>query len=1029
MTNIFDAIEEGNLDLIKTLIEAGANLEEFNDEGLLPIHLAAINNNFEIVKLLIESGADVNSESSLGITLAHVAAGQFVPEQLDWLFDKGMNIKIEGPHQVLPIHVAANAGSLENVKWFFDRGIEDKTVKGSNLLHAAISGNFDGFLQSIKNGTFCLKKLRSMSDKELSKSLDLLKYLLDEKEYDVNIQNNKGATPLSVAASFGNLHIMNFLKERGADVNQNIEDAIFVAVSQGFIDVIKWFVEQGVNIKEVRKYNNSPISMAAFNGQVKVMEYLFELGSDLYDLDCNGNSLIHSAVLGDNPEVIEWLLDRGLDINIPDARCTTPASHAIYNGKIKCLKYFAERGVDINLEHLNLRSNPKLTIELIQWLQSRGYNIEKENYTLMHCAAYNGQIDIMEYLLSQGLEINIKDCYGNTPIYYATENSQLKAIKYLYEHGVDVRDQDERGNTLMHAAARKGKVHIIQWLLDKGVPVDSINLWEKTPVNSAAQKGRLKIIDYLGKKGANISDVRSYAEDLIEYAAIEEDVSIIEWLQQQKVEIKGLTFVTGLPLGMSLSKFMQAPEWIGQYGVKTIVSDSDRQVLMLKAAVERNDKVVQLLQNHTREDQKYFIISNSSGYFRDLDEQIEATYWLLEKGIKIRIKGEAIEGIIFYNEEKVDKIIKWFEDLDINIDSFLDNWESIISHAAEKGIVNVLDWIQKCGAPINVNLSDNYGYNLIHRSIQSDNAEIFQWCIRNGANLDLQDNHGNTALHLAIYSDKLQYVELLLEHGANLDLQDNHGANPLLSAIYGNKHEIITLLCSFKANIDLTSFSARNYFTNSDNLEQIFTYGDIRKKIAAATHIADALARNDTTSGNTTNLREILFAISQVGHATLYDPNLLTTEISLQLVLENLDKIKILESLNTRIQELDENSKSYKALQSFLSEISDIKVQLETKQIQLLSKAIVLPKNDPLEVRIKGFDEVGIEILSHLDEKNKVKFFVTHSSKNIPVPTNILHKASDSQASQEDNLHEGDQNNHNALEDVKTLGLVAEIYN
>lgn len=219
MTNIFDAIDKGDIDAIKALIEGGANLEEFNDEGLLSIHLDAINNNFEIIKFLVQIGADINSLSSLEISLAHIAAGQFDKAKLDWLFANGMNINIEGPDRVVPIHIAAMAGSLDNVKCFVDKGAEEKTVQGSNLLHLSVIGNFDGFLQSIKDGTLFYENTSPISDEELPKYIELLKYLIKEKGYDVNTENDKGVTPLYNAASFGNVRIMEFLKNHGGHLS------------------------------------------------------------------------------------------------------------------------------------------------------------------------------------------------------------------------------------------------------------------------------------------------------------------------------------------------------------------------------------------------------------------------------------------------------------------------------------------------------------------------------------------------------------------------------------------------------------------------------------------------------------------------------------------------------------------------------------------------------------------------------------------------------------------------------------------
>jgi len=63
------AINDGDIDLIKTLIHKGTIDINYKDEySGTYLHFAISNNNFEIVKLLIENGADINAMDCYGIT-------------------------------------------------------------------------------------------------------------------------------------------------------------------------------------------------------------------------------------------------------------------------------------------------------------------------------------------------------------------------------------------------------------------------------------------------------------------------------------------------------------------------------------------------------------------------------------------------------------------------------------------------------------------------------------------------------------------------------------------------------------------------------------------------------------------------------------------------------------------------------------------------------------------------------------------------------------------------------------------------
>jgi ankyrin repeat protein len=54
-TPLHYVMEEGDLDLVKCLIETGADLEAVNEDTYTPLHLAADFGRFDIVKCLIEN--------------------------------------------------------------------------------------------------------------------------------------------------------------------------------------------------------------------------------------------------------------------------------------------------------------------------------------------------------------------------------------------------------------------------------------------------------------------------------------------------------------------------------------------------------------------------------------------------------------------------------------------------------------------------------------------------------------------------------------------------------------------------------------------------------------------------------------------------------------------------------------------------------------------------------------------------------------------------------------------------------------
>ena len=57
-------------------------------------------------------------------------------------------------------------------------------------------------------------------------------------------------------------------------------------------------------------------------------------------------------------------------------------------------------------------------------------------YSLLHFAAQGGNTSIINKLISLGLDIDLKDFYGKTPLIIAIEKNNSNAVKLLLSKGV-----------------------------------------------------------------------------------------------------------------------------------------------------------------------------------------------------------------------------------------------------------------------------------------------------------------------------------------------------------------------------------------------------------------------------------------------------------------------------------------------------------------------------------------------------------------------------------------------------------------
>ena len=139
------AAQEGFLDIIKILIENGANVNSLGVVNHSAIRVACRNGHLDVVKYLLEHGAVLDDK--LGndrATPLEGAAGQGHLDIVQYLVEKGANVNHQDKELDTPIGEAALKGHLDVVKYLLEHGANPalKNDKGYDAAYRAkISGH------------------------------------------------------------------------------------------------------------------------------------------------------------------------------------------------------------------------------------------------------------------------------------------------------------------------------------------------------------------------------------------------------------------------------------------------------------------------------------------------------------------------------------------------------------------------------------------------------------------------------------------------------------------------------------------------------------------------------------------------------------------------------------------------------------------------------------------------------------------------------------------------------------------------
>ena len=228
---LFDAVYLGDIDIAKLLIENGADINTQKEFGNTSLHLAVREKNFDLVKLLIEYGADVNIKNNADWTPLHWTASNGYYDVAKLLIENGADVNIKDEDGWTPLHEAAFKGNIDIGKCLIENGADPfiKNKNGKTPLDICQNDDIRQLLEKYMEEYHSIQeKIKrnesSIFDNDLLDSayynnLIEVKKCVYSGKFDINVQDDKGYTPLMHAITNHNLQMVEFLVEHGADIN------------------------------------------------------------------------------------------------------------------------------------------------------------------------------------------------------------------------------------------------------------------------------------------------------------------------------------------------------------------------------------------------------------------------------------------------------------------------------------------------------------------------------------------------------------------------------------------------------------------------------------------------------------------------------------------------------------------------------------------------------------------------------------------------------------------------------------------
>ena len=111
------------------------------------------------------------------------------------------------------------------------------------------------------------------------------------------------------ASETGNLALVKYLVENGANIHDEDDFAFLMACGYGHLKTVKYLNEQGANM---HVKNGRSLINASRSGHLAVVKYLIRCGLDIHSED---DASLILATLNNHLSVVKYLIDNGCNIN------------------------------------------------------------------------------------------------------------------------------------------------------------------------------------------------------------------------------------------------------------------------------------------------------------------------------------------------------------------------------------------------------------------------------------------------------------------------------------------------------------------------------------------------------------------------------------------------------------------------------------------------------------------------------------------------------------------------------------------
>ena len=405
----------------------------------------------------------------------------------------------------------------------------------------------------------------------------------------------------------------------------------------------------------------------------------------------------------------------------------------------------------------------------------------------LHWAAYRGNAEIVDLLLSKGSKFDLADSHGTTPLLFAASAGQqnTKIYDLFVAKGVNLSKEisPEGANALLLAISGDKELTLTNYFISKGLDLKSTDAAGNNAFSYAARSGNIELLKTLLEKGVkpNANAMLMAAQGGGRRGGPGIGLPVFEYLESVGIKPTATSKTSENVLHYIVRKPNQTEiiQYFLSKGVDVNQADSEgNTVLMNAAAANRDTAVIGMLAAKVKNINKANQSGNTALAFAMRSNSPEIVSYLISKGADVKILDKKGNNLAFYLIEsyrpqggrgtggpgegagsgpKRDDFtakLDLLKEKGLNVTVPQKDGNTLYHLAIAKNDISLLKRLQPMG--IDINAKNNEGLTALHKAalIAKDDT-IMKYLISIGAQKESVTNFKETAFDLATENESL----------------------------------------------------------------------------------------------------------------------------------------------------------------------------------------------------------------------------------------------------------------------------------